>query len=53
MGNFGDFAEPHYRGYINTDFGKLASEFGLVPDTKELASSTKAMSFYKPKEKPS
>jgi len=48
IGNFGDFAEPHYRGYITTDFGKMATELGLVPSEKEMASATKVLSFYKP-----
>ena len=50
LGRFGDFNEPHYRDYIASE---LVSVFGpegagLEPWTKELCSSTKALSFRKP-----
>ena len=28
----------------------MAAEFGLVPDTKEMASATKVLSFFKPEQ---
>jgi len=51
LGKFGDFNEPHYRDYISSE---LVSVFGpdgagLTPWTKELCSSTKVLSFRKPK----
>ena len=56
LGRFGDFNEPHYRDYIASE---LVSVFcgpagpgggaGLEPWTKELCSSTKVLSFRKPK----
>lgn len=47
IGNFGNFAEPHYRGYIRTDFGALCKEYGLEPQTKSTSSSSKTLSFVK------
>jgi len=47
LGNFGDFAEPHYRDYVRTDFAELARECGFACDAKELMSSTKTLSFIK------
>jgi len=47
IGNFGNFAEPHYRGYIRENFGTLCREFGFVAHEKETASSTKVLSFIK------
>lgn len=49
LGNFKKFNEPNYIEYINLDVGKLfMDEAGLVPDTKEVGSSTKVLSFRKP-----
>lgn len=48
LGQFGDFNEPYYRNYIETDIGELFCAAGMVPDTKVLASSTKVLSFRKP-----
>ncbi|KAK3277040.1 hypothetical protein CYMTET_14926 [Cymbomonas tetramitiformis] len=50
IGNFGNFAEPHYRGYISTDFGELGRAVGLKPDYKDVASASKTLSFIKPLE---
>lgn len=47
IGNFGNFAEPHYRGFIRTDFGALCKEYGLEPQWKATASSSKTLSFVK------
>jgi len=49
---FGDFNEPHYKEYINDDLGKLFAEVGLEPDSKEIASSTKVLSWRKPAQSP-
>ena len=48
IGKFGDFNEPHYRTYIETDLGALFRAGGLVPWRKELASSSKGLAFKKP-----
>ena len=53
LGRFGDFNEPHYRDYIASElvsvFGSGPGGAGLTPWTKELCSSTKVLSFRKPK----
>lgn len=48
LGNFTNFNEPYYQGYISTDIGELFQAAGLQPDMKTVASSTKALSFKKP-----
>lgn len=48
LGNFKAFNEPNYVDYINLDIGKLFMDAGLVPDAKEVGSSTKTLSFRKP-----
>ncbi|KAL6778348.1 COQ5B [Auxenochlorella protothecoides x Auxenochlorella symbiontica] len=48
MHKFGDFNEPYYRAYIQTDLGQLFEEAGLTCDTKVQGSSTKTLSFRKP-----
>ncbi len=45
---FGDFNEPHYRDYLGADLGALFRAAGLRPARKELASTSKALSFVKP-----
>jgi hypothetical protein len=47
LGNFGDFAEPHYRDYVRTDFAALARQCGFEPESKDIMSSTKTLSFIK------
>lgn len=49
IGNFGDFAEPHYQAYIRRDLASMARAYGLEPASKELSSATKSISFIKPK----
>ena len=48
LGNFKAFNEPNYVDYINLDLGKLFMDAGLLPDAKEVGSSTKTLSFRKP-----
>jgi ubiquinone/menaquinone biosynthesis C-methylase UbiE len=48
LGQFGNFNEPYYQGYINSDIGQLFEEAGLLPHMKTVASSTKSLSFKKP-----
>lgn len=45
LGRFGDFNEPYYRSYIATDLVELFGRHGFEPEHKELASSTKVLSF--------
>jgi ubiquinone/menaquinone biosynthesis C-methylase UbiE len=51
LGRFGDFNEPYYRSWLREDTVELfgAQGAGLEPWTKELCSSTKVLSFRKPK----
>eukprot|EP01024_Parvocaulis_polyphysoides_P051197 TRINITY_DN5028_c1_g1_i2.p1 TRINITY_DN5028_c1_g1~~TRINITY_DN5028_c1_g1_i2.p1 ORF type:complete len:359 (+),score=23.96 TRINITY_DN5028_c1_g1_i2:146-1078(+) len=48
IGTFGDFNEPHYRSYIEYDFGKAFKEVGLECDMKVSCSATKVLSAIKP-----
>lgn len=48
IGRFGDFNEPHYRGYISTDLGALFERAGFACVEKEINSSSKRLSFMKP-----
>ena len=41
-------AQPNSRSYIATDLGELLRGVGLVPQRKEVSSTTKALSFLKP-----
>ena len=51
LGRFGDFNEPYYRSYIREELVALFGPdgAGLEPWTKELCSSTKVVSFRKPR----
>lgn len=51
LGRFGDFNEPYYRSWLREDTVELfgAQGAGLTPWTKELCSSTKVVTFRKPK----
>jgi|TARA_B110000967_G_scaffold20271_1_gene18880 ubiquinone/menaquinone biosynthesis C-methylase UbiE len=51
LGRFGDFNEPYYRSWLRECTVELfgSAGAGLAPWTKELCSSTKVVSFRKPK----
>ena len=49
IGNFKDLNEPHYENYIATEFSKWFENCGLVCDKKYVSSTTKTMSFIKPR----
>lgn len=46
---FAGFNEPHYNGYLQTDFGELAArETDLIAGTKLVGSRSKVLSWTKP-----
>jgi len=49
IGNFKDLNEPHYENYISTEFSKWFENCGLVCDKKYVSSTTKTVSFIKPR----
>eukprot|EP00191_Tetraselmis_sp_GSL018_P014080 CAMPEP_0177587304 /NCGR_PEP_ID=MMETSP0419_2-20121207/5565_1 /TAXON_ID=582737 /ORGANISM="Tetraselmis sp., Strain GSL018" /LENGTH=470 /DNA_ID=CAMNT_0019077315 /DNA_START=166 /DNA_END=1579 /DNA_ORIENTATION=+ len=45
--NFSRFNEPHYEAFVDADFGGMFEALGMRPYMKNMASSTKVLSFVK------